>query len=64
VNGSVATASTPMALNFAAAQSIARSDAGEPVGRPPMWSQSSRKSPSMGVAPSARTDSRCAISAV
>jgi len=52
--------STPASRKRATAQSTARSHAFEPVGRPPMASQSSRKSSRSGVGPRSRAARSCA----
>src|SRR5580700_7393814 len=59
VKGSTLTFSMPTARNFLAAHSMARPHAAEPVGRPPMPSESSRKSVISGVSPCARAARRC-----
>src|SRR5271155_2073140 len=57
--GSTLTLWIPISRNFLAAHSIARSQAAEPVGRPPIPSESSRRSVISGVSPCARAASWC-----
>src|SRR5258706_3712197 len=57
VNGSTLTFWIPMSRNFFAAHTMARSQATEPVGRPPMPSHNSRRSVNSGVSPFARAAS-------